>query len=278
MVKKCQSARKLDSVLARSPGPDARGWRRSAIYGIAAACCGSVLTLAVAVPLHGPVSRPSASVQAQASLDDLLSISPDELGKLDIAMVNLRCAQGLAGAEKLDLGKCLATLDSWAGHVKAETARHLYRVNDPSYADHYKHSESRFRAEMLVQVLQEDCKAHYNPSRISEPDFRNGKDLFIHGMIDDGNGGTCASMPVVYVAVGRRLGYPLKLVQTKAHLFVRWENAGTNERFNIEATARGGMDSYPDDYYRTWPLKWSDADRREGVYLHSAIASTPTDA
>jgi hypothetical protein len=238
--------------LTRSPGLDARGLRRSVIYTIVAACCGSILAFAAVVLVHSPVPRPSGSVQSQASLDELLSMSPDQLGSLDIALVNLRCA-----------------LDSWAGHVKAETARHLYRVNDPNYAEHYKHSESRFRAEMLVQILQEDCKVHYNTARINEPDFRNSKDLFINGMIDDDNGGTCASMPVLYVAVGRRLGYPLKLVQTKAHLFVRWENAATNERFNIEATASGGMDSYPDDYYRRWPLKRTDAERREGVYLHS---------
>ena len=29
--------------------------------------------------------------------------------------------------------------------------------------------------------------------------------------------GTCSSLPVLQVAVGRRLGYPLKLVTTKGH-------------------------------------------------------------
>jgi hypothetical protein len=42
---------------------------------------------------------------------------------------------------------------------------------------------------------------------------------------------------VLYVAIGRRLGYPLKLVECKGHLFVRWEDA--KERFNIEGTSRG---------------------------------------
>jgi hypothetical protein len=43
--------------------------------------------------------------------------------------------------------------------------------------------------------------------------------------------GTCSSMPVLYVTLGRRLGYPVKLVTAKAHLFVRWEQTG--ERFNL---------------------------------------------
>lgn len=42
---------------------------------------------------------------------------------------------------------------------------------------------------------------------------------------------------MLYVAIGRRLGYPLKLVECKGHLFVRWEDA--KERFNIEGTSRG---------------------------------------
>ncbi len=40
-------------------------------------------------------------------------------------------------------------------------------------------------------------------------------------MIADDNGGTCVSMPVLYTAVARRLGYPVKLVLAKGHAFCR---------------------------------------------------------
>ena len=68
-------------------------------------------------------------------------------------------------------------------------------------------------------------------------------------------------MPVLYVAVGRRLGYPLKLATTKGHLFARWDGLDHSypawrERFNIEGTH--GFSSYPDDYYKTWPFKLTD--------------------
>jgi len=55
--------------------------------------------------------------------------------------------------ENLDIPAVLARLDEWAAKVKAETQRHLYRVTDPRYADHYAHSEARLRAEFLVQSL-----------------------------------------------------------------------------------------------------------------------------
>ena len=62
---------------------------------------------------------------------------------------------------------------------------------------------------------------------------------------------------MLQVAVGRRLGYPLKLVTTKGHLFVRWEDA--LERFNIEAAGRG-VNRFSDDYYRHWPFEVSESE------------------
>ena len=198
------------------------------------------------------------------SLHELLAMTPEQLREVDIAEVNLLCAAGLPGTKNLDIDRCLARLDEWAAKVRTETNRHLYRVTDPRYADHYRRSESYYRAEMLLQVLQEDCGVKYNPQRIYDVDFTNSKDLFIHGMIDDQNGGTCASMPVLYVAVGRRLGYPLFLSHTKGHLFVRWED--TKDRFNIEGSGNG-FSSYPDEYYLTWPVPFNEAEKEWGYFL-----------
>lgn len=86
-------------------------------------------------------------------------------------------------------------------------------------------------------------------------------------MLPGGSGGTCASMPVMYVAIGRRLGYPMKLVDAKEHLFCRWEDG--KERFNIDGATNGGVDYPEDSYYRTWPKPISDAEMATGVFLHS---------
>lgn len=201
------------------------------------------------------------------ALDDLLAMRAGQIADVDIAEMNLLCATGLPGAENLDIDGSLAKLDQWAVRVRSATKRHLYRAHDPRWADHYKHSEDWLRAEFLAQVLQEDCGVRYNMERIRNIDFRNAKDLFIHGMIGNENGGTCASMPVLYVAVGRRLGYPLKLVLTKGHVFARWD--GADGTFNIETTGDGGTDSYPDEYYGTWPLKWTPQEKKASRYLIS---------
>jgi hypothetical protein len=198
-------------------------------------------------------------------------MSPDELAKVDIAVMNLLCAKGLPGAENLDIPVILKQLDEWAAKVKLETERHLYRVNDPRYAEHYANSEARLRAEFIVQVLQEDCQVRYNPDRIYDPDFRDSRNMFIHGIMPAASGGTCASMPVMYVAIGRRLGYPMKLVLAHSHIFCRWDDV--KERFNIEGASNGNVLYDPDEYYMTWPKPLNEVEIASGVYLASL---TPT--
>ena len=94
---------------------------------------------------------PLRYTQKVKSLDDLLKMTPEQLADVDIAEMNLLCAVGLPGAEKLDIDQALATLDQWAKKVAFETDRHLYRVTDPRYADHYRHSEAYLRAEFLCR-------------------------------------------------------------------------------------------------------------------------------
>lgn len=214
-----------------------------------------------------------------ASLQDLLDLPVKELANVDIAEMNLFCATGLPGAEKLDIDHALTTLDQWAQRVKFETDRHLYRAHDPRWADHYRHSEAYLRAEFLVQVLYEDLGVRYNLAAKDNFDFDDSRVAFIHGMIPapgqtlaDTPGGTCASMPVMVAAVGRRLGYPLKLATTQGHVFVRWDGQGHSipawrERFNMEVT--NGFSSYGDDHYKSWPFELTEAQVKANRYLVS---------
>jgi hypothetical protein len=203
------------------------------------------------------------------SLDELLKLPPQELEKIDIAEMNLLCASGLPGAEGLEIPKLLLGLDGWAASVRFQTNRHLYRVSDPTYADHYKHSENVLRAEFLVQVLQEDCGVHYNLERVRDLDFTNSKDLFIHGL-SGANGGTCASLPVLYVAIGRRLGYPMSLALAPVHVLARWDGPDDSndpmKHFNVEASGYG-FKALGDDFYLKWPRMMTDAERNSGYFL-----------
>lgn len=204
------------------------------------------------------------------SLTELAAMPPEQLAQVDIALMNLQCTEGLPGSEALDIPASLKFLDQAAKHVERETQHHLYRFREKP--KEFQNSEAYFRLMMLAVVLQEDLGVHYNPKRIEplddfQPDEEfcaDAKDVFLNGLTGAPMMGTCASLPVLYVAIGRRLGYPLHLVATKYHLFARWEDKTT--RLNIETTARG-FASYEDDYYRTWPFKITDEDVKAEGYL-----------
>ncbi len=216
-------------------------------------------------------AQPAPVPSGPASLEQLTSLAAPELDEVDIARMNLLAAEGLPGAENLDISKAEAELDRWAAYVKRETDQNLYRFHtDPA---NFEDSEAYFRVLTLITVLQRDLGVHYNPERINEPDFTKSKDLFIHGMIGDDNGGTCVSMPALTVAVGRRLGYPLKLVVTKGHVFARWDApdhpaASLRGRFNVECASRG-LHTYEDEHYANWPFTLSEAEIESGWYLQS---------
>lgn len=67
------------------------------------------------VPHDAGAPSPSLTV---TSLSALLALSPDRLDSLDIALVNLLCAEGLPGAELLDVRACLGTLAKWTDAVR----------------------------------------------------------------------------------------------------------------------------------------------------------------
>jgi hypothetical protein len=190
--------------------------------------------------------------------------------------MNLLCAQSLPGANALNLQSALTTLDQWAGHIKSETDRHRYKFRaNPA---EYEQSEGYFRMLMMAAVVYEDFSVRYNPERISVPAasdpndrfFADSRDVFLHGLVAGRRMGTCSSLPVLYIALGRRLGYPLKLVTTKAHLFIRWEDA--NERFDVEATGRG-MNRYNDEHFKQWPFPVTEEEVRANGYLKSLTSA-----
>jgi len=200
-------------------------------------------------------------------------MTSDELRHVEIGLLNLRCATGLPGTDTMDVETAVTELDRMARGVKTETVGHSRKFQ--ANPKEFNGSEAYFRMLCLVTVLQQDFRVRYSPNRAKPSDgaiepnetfFADSRDIFLHGLLGTKRTGTCASLPVLYVAVGRRLGYPLKLVAAKNHLFVRWENE--RERLNIEATTQG-LTTFDDDYYRRWPFPMTPEEERTERYLTS---------
>lgn len=190
----------------------------------------------------------------------------DAFAKLDIGEVNLECADKLPGSERLDVPTYVAVLNDWARLVAQKTEQYLpqFHADTSDYHD----SEAYFRMLVLVTVLQRDLGVTYAKKSLEKNfDATDSRLHFLHSIIE-GVGGTCATMPVLYIAIGRRLGYPLRLVEGVGHLFVRWDDEQTGERFNIESTSKG-LNIRPDSYYHTWPSPINEKHVRDGWLLKS---------
>jgi hypothetical protein len=217
-------------------------------------------------------SRPATLVTKPNSLGGLTQLPSKSLAGVPITRANLLCTEGLSSGGASYIQVAEATVKSWAEHVKSETERHWYRFQQRP--GEYENSPGFFRMLLLSVVLAEDYGIHYDNARKGLPGsaraddgfFSQPESVFLAGLLGPARQGTCSSMPVLYVAIGRELGYPLKLVTTKGHLFLRWEGEG--ERFNVEATSHG-LNRFDDDYYRHWPLEVTQNEEVAEGYLKS---------
>ncbi len=200
------------------------------------------------------------------SWKEFAQMPPERLASQDIAVMNCACAVGLPGTDWLKPAICLEGIDFYARSVKQYTDWRMKKFHRERHD--YHNSEAYFRVLSLITCLQRDMGVHYNPYKIPDDSVFEPRDSFIFG-VTSGLGGTCASMPVVYVAVGRRLGYPMKLVLAKGpkalHCFARWDG---RERFNVEGTNQG-LSCHSDDYYRTGLYAMTPEEESEGHFLRS---------
>jgi hypothetical protein len=215
---------------------------------------------------ESPAPSPLSETSIQQNAESPSSITP----------MNIRCAQGWLPDTESSIESHIRTVAAWATHIRSETARHTYRFRqNPA---EFELSEGFFKMLMIAVVLAEDYHIHYKAelkseagqTRAKDAFFANPDDVFLTGLLGPKREGTCSSMPVLYVAIGCELGYPLKLVTTKGHMFVRWE--GNGERFNIEATAHG-LSRFDDEYYRHWPFEITPEEEAAEGYLKSLTPS-----
>lgn len=215
------------------------------------------------IPVYS-INESLTNISNVSSIEQLLALPEDELSQVDIALMNLICAQGLNGSEALDINKCLVILDDWTARIKADTQARLpaYHANPAKYDN----SVNLFKLVNMILILKNNMGVDYNLDIMQSADFLDSRDFFLHGCLTGKKQGGCISIPVMCVAVGRRLGYPLKLALTREHVFFRWEDG--REVFNMEACCPG-CDTFPDDHYKTWPNKLSDMDVELNDYLRS---------
>jgi hypothetical protein len=176
-----------------------------------------------------------------------VSSSDEVLYAHDIAEVNLICSLGLN--ENIDhvYQDCLSLIGEWSQQLVDYTESN-FRLFE-SEPESFEHSKELYRAVAMVHFVQTALLVHYN-MEFAEGDYNatDSRNLFLTGVLT-GLGGTCVSLPVLYAALGERVGYPVAVASTWEHFYCVW-GEGPNS-FCFEA-AGIGFEKLSHDYYRNF--------------------------
>lgn len=218
---------------------------------------GGVAAMEAAAGKPSPVSIRStgdlASYQAMA-VSDLVALSDDELEAIDPLVINMIVAKVLPELVDIKFEKYVRIVDTWARRIgDGLAAAEANGAMDPSY----EVDPNIWRAGgMAIAVAGRSIGITYT----RDVTLTDHADLFVPGMIETKEG-TCSNMPMLHLAIGWRLGWPLKAVVTRDHMWCRWDDGvpGPDDGgsyFNLEATAAsnegggwGGFSTPTDEQY-----------------------------
>lgn len=185
------------------------------------------------------------------TFEQLLTLTPTQLERVDIGRMNLICAQE-AQRGTWDVDEFCSRMDQWALRIGQEAER--YWTSFTRAPERYDGSSAKFRAVNLALSLKEVFHCRYETELIasgamsdihSPAFFRNPDPVFVSGLLSKRRG-TCSSYPVLIAAIGRRLGYPIGLKATWGHLFCVWDDGV--ESFNLDTNGTA-VDTPPDEHY-----------------------------
>jgi len=167
---------------------------------------------------------------------------------IDIGMAALTIAKVVY--PDLDIKAYSAKIDEMVEKVRILT----HGSTDPDY-----------RVRVLNTYLYKMQGFKYDPSEIDveTEKSKNLEDQFLNGILDT-KMGNCVTMPMLYIAVAQRLGYPVYAVVAPDHYFVRYIDPHL-KRQNIEATAGG----YVSDGEYIYTLHVSKKGLESGAYMRT---------
>ena len=217
----------------------------------------SIASLAIGAAVMFTVNPSDASVARAGagwrSVAQLIALSDTELEKTDIVEMNIAVAREIPGLEKLDYAAYRKIVDGWTDQFRRwlPTVEHAFR----QAPEKYKNDINFFRIGMLAQFLDQHVGVAYVARQktdqkrgVEEVLYTDPGHLLLHGLIDTKRG-TCATMPALHVAIGRRMGWPVALACAKSHYVCRYDDGKTV--YNIESTdtGRGGFAAGSDKDY-----------------------------
>jgi regulator of sirC expression with transglutaminase-like and TPR domain len=178
---------------------------------------------------------------------------------INLTRAHFLVAAGIPEYLGLDIEQQVAEVQKLADYVRSETVRNYARHKAEGFRESFGREE-QYKIGILATVLNDDVKIRYIKGA---PDHRKPDTLFVNGLLQT-KSGTCVSMPMLYVLIGERLGYPIRLVAIKDHYFCRWDDGKFAS--NIEATTGGGI---ADDAKYAADFKLAAGEIKDAFWLKS---------
>ena len=137
------------------------------------------------------------------TLEQLRDMSLDELSNVDIIRMNLIVAREIEPS--IDISYFERLIDQMAEHVKLQID-----FNEPffeKYKADFDGSKEKWICTMIWQIITEDFGLGYLKGKLDDLDHSQPWQKFVHGLLTRREG-TCCTLPVLYLAIAQRLGYP----------------------------------------------------------------------
>lgn len=183
---------------------------------------------------------------------ELLGMTDEELAQIDCILMNLIIAKGLPVLSHIEIGDYLQVVDDWG----SDLARRLPLMerefqdtperwnNDPIF---FRLGIVAWYADVVLGTgYREDHRERQaQTGRIlyTEPD-----DVFITGVLNTRRG-TCFSLALLYVALGRRIGLPVSLACAAAHFVCRYEQGFVIHNIESTVSGKGAFAAPPDEAF-----------------------------
>ena len=185
-------------------------------------------------------TQTSTGVAGHRSVAQLMALSDAGLEQVDIVEMSVAVAREIPSCENLDYQHYKQVVDGWANDVRRWMT--TTEINFQKSPQEWRNDINFFRLGLLATYLTRERGIRYH-EKYSQ-DQKAGKNskyeepgaVLVHGLIDTLRG-TCATMPVLHVAIGRRLGWPVSLASAGPHYVCRYDDGKVH--YNIEATYTG---------------------------------------
>lgn len=196
-----------------------------------------------------PLAKPSfgqfpAYTVAEGELEKMLA-SKDE--SIDLALANWLVVADIPQFAGVTREAYFKILDGMVEEVRRDMARRkevaISKGKNPNDPD-VRCSVFCGSVVALGFDYAEDFRQHdLTPQRLQAL-HGDGDKVFLAGLLRSRRG-SCVSMPLIYLVIGQRLGFPVHLVAIGKHYFIRWQEPGY--RMNIETTIVDRVAVTPDD-------------------------------